>query len=129
MRRVMAVVLAGAVQAYATTAPFIHAHVDDHDTDHHAGPAVHAHLAPHLKHHESAGLPEIGDDDHDRPVYLQLFVAVGTPLAALTAIHVVTFALPAPAEARAHLPVQTVHGLDPPLVRLLPSRAPPASLS
>ena len=128
IRRFTAIALAVAVQAYALTAPFMHAHLDDHDADHHAAPEVHSHFSAHATHH-AAGATEVGEDDHDRPVYLQLFVAVDPEPAPAAGIVISAYDLPAPAEARAHVPVKVVHGLDPPFFTLLPARAPPAFLS
>lgn len=129
IRSVTAVMLAVALEAYALMGPLVHAHPDEHATEHHAAHAVHAHFSAHTSHHTVTTGPVIGDDDHDRPVYLQLYVAVGAQAATLLSTSITAFELPAPAEARAHRPVRIVHGLDPPLSRLLPSRAPPAFLS
>jgi hypothetical protein len=130
MRRLVAVALVSGIHAMVLSAPLVHAHPDEHDTDHHGGHAVHAHVAGHVTasvaHHNG---PVVDDDDHDRAVYLQLFVsealsAGGAPLAAVP-----SFGLIPPQESQAHRAVDVAHGHDPPFDRSSPSRAPPRFLS
>jgi hypothetical protein len=120
----MTVALALAVPAAAVRAPFLHAHPDEHATDHHAAPAVHAHFSSHGHTTRTSG-PAIGDADHDRAVRLQLFVAVAAAAFALAATPSEYFVLPVPAITAAHRPVHVVHGHDPPALTSLSSRAPP----
>lgn len=129
MRKVIAVALLVAVHGAALTAPFVHAHPDDHATAHHNGRSVHSHWAGHTHSTYAAHLPAFAPDDHDRATPLNSFVgvavsAMGTPMVAPQ-----LFALAAPAERRAHHPVNVVHSHDPPTAVSVPSRAPPAFLS
>jgi hypothetical protein len=129
VRKLIAVTLALAVQGAALTAPLLHAHPDDHATAHHSGRSVHGHWSGHQHSHHPADDPAIGADDDDRAVFLNAFVAVAaTPLAAV-AVAQQPFELPVPSERPAHRSVQVAHSHDPPLVRSLPSRAPPALLA
>ena len=65
-----------AVQVAALLAPFVHAHPDDHDTDHHAAHAIHAHFSGHGQPSRLAhrGASSVDDNDHDRAVFLQIFL-------------------------------------------------------
>lgn len=129
MRKVIAVALSLAVQAAALSAPFVHAHPDDHATEHHGARAVHTHWAGHAQSHHSSDATALGTDDHDRAVFLNAFVSVApSALPALGVTHGV-FALPVPAERAAHRGVEITHSHDPPFFRSLSSRAPPALLS
>jgi hypothetical protein len=131
IRRGLACVLTLAVQAAATMAPFAHAHLDDHATDHHGGArAIHSHFGQH-HHHDAHRLPPthgpaIEDPDDDTPVVFPLFVAVGGQSFEVRPAALTFVALPAPMESPAHRSVQVVHGHDPPSVLSRPSRAPPA---
>ena len=93
--------------AAAAAAPYVHAHLDDHATDHHGGArAIHSHFAEHHHHHEPqlppAHGPSVDDPDDETAVVFPLFVAVGSQSFSL-APFTVTFAdLPAPLEASAH---------------------------
>jgi hypothetical protein len=112
----------------ALCAPLVHAHPDDRATEHHAGRTVHTHWAVHAQSHHSSDAPALEDDDHDRAVFLNAFVAVsGSTLPALGLAQGV-FDLRIPAERRAHRAVEVVHGHDPPSLRSLSSRAPPTCL-
>jgi hypothetical protein len=124
-RSIIAVVLAAVFETSAVTMPFVHAHPDDHETGHHAAHAVHSHFSLHSVSHQHSSSPAIDDDDNDRPVYLQLYVAVDAQAAPLSAAAPSTFELVAPAEIRADRPAPVVKGHDPPFHRSLPSRAPP----
>jgi hypothetical protein len=128
-RSIIAVVLAAVFETSAVTMPFVHAHPDDHGTGHHAAHAVHSHFSLHSVSHQHSTSPAISDDDDDRPVYLQLFVAVDAQTASLTAAAPSSFELVPPGETRADRSGPVVKGHDPPFHRSLPSRAPPALLS
>jgi hypothetical protein len=129
VRKAIAIALSLAVQAAALSAPLVHAHPDDHATEHHGARAVHSHWAGHSAPHGSSGHPALEADDHDRAVFLGAFAAAAvSPRYAPGVMHAV-FALPLPVEGVAHRGVEVAHGHDPPVVRTLPSRAPPAHLS
>ncbi len=130
VRKVIAVALSLAVQGAALGAPLVHVHPADHATDHHGARAVHTHWTGHHSHsHRSADMPAIDREDHDRAVYLNTYVAAaGSSFFALGITHS-AWELPVPAETGAHGSVQVVHSHDPPFLRLLSSRAPPAFLS
>lgn len=123
--------LAAAVQAAALGAPLVHAHLGGHESDHHHGrQAVHAHLSGHASSHQHhSGARRLDDNDAERTVYLQLFVAVGVASFQLPPAVVSSFDLTLPVAAAPRDRLQVVHGHDPPSGRLLPSRAPPALLS
>ena len=129
----LAAVLATVVPAATVLALFVHAHPDDHDTDHHAAHAIHSHLGGHTHpgHHADPHAPAAGgtvitdDDDHDSAVYVGAFVAEAMPSFSLVAVVALAADLPTPAERAAQPPLLVVHGHDPPALRLRPSRAPP----
>ncbi len=125
----IAVTLSLAFQAAVLSAPLVHAHPDDRATDHHGGRAVHSHWHGHSRPHHEPGTPELESTDPDRAVSIGAFAAV--PARSLPALGVTHgfFVLPAPAERAAHRVVEFVHGHDPPSLRSLPPRAPPAFLS
>lgn len=129
VRSILSVVLLVAFEASALTMPFVHAHPDEHATEHHAAHAVHSHFATHAVSRTHSTRPVIGDDDDDRPVYLQLFVAVGAQPLPVGGTALTVFDLPMPAETPALSSVPVVHGHDPPLSHSLAPRAPPAFLS
>src|SRR5688572_3077849 len=109
--------------------PFVHAHPDDHGTSHHAAHAVHAHFSLHTVSHQHAPTPVFDDDDRDRPVYLQLYLAVGSKAPQLGPALTMAVDLAAPADVWAPRSGIVVKGHDPPFHRSLPSRAPPRFLS
>ena len=129
MRKVIALALALAIQAAAVTAPLVHAHPDDHATDHHGGRAIHSHWAGHAETAHHPDSPAVETEDHDRALSLGAFVAEAVSTWPAPAPIVASFALPVPAERRAHRRIEVVRSHDPPGVRSLPSRAPPACLS
>ena len=129
IRRLGAVGLCVAFQAAALWAPFVHAHPDDHETDHHHARAIHAHLSQHPGPAASEAGPAIGQPDHDRALFLQVFVTeAAAPFdAAAVAVPIVdTFV---PGEMPAHPSLDAVNGRDPPDIRSIASRAPPTFLS
>lgn len=126
MRKLVAAGLAFGIQVTIVSAPLVHLHPDDHDTDHHRGHAVHAHVAGHAP---AAGRhahgPIAEDDDHERAVYLQVFVSEALSAFNIRPAPVPSFDLIPPRESRAHRSVDVTHGHDPPFTRSTPSRAPP----
>jgi hypothetical protein len=129
-RKFLAIVSVVAVQCAALTAPFIHVHLENHVTGHHAGPAMHAHLSEHTGHHalHHDGLEVEGPDD-DRAIYPQIFVAVGAASFDPPALVAESVVLPFPSERPAIRPLTVFHGHDPPGHTRLSPRAPPAFLS
>jgi hypothetical protein len=126
VRRVVATALSLAIQAAALSAPLVHAHPDGRATAHHGGRTVHTHWAGHSHAHSRPDDPALETDDHDRATPFGAFIAVGTtPLPAI-ALAPSSFTLPVPAERAAHPNVDVAHGHDPPHLRSLPPRAPPA---
>jgi hypothetical protein len=147
IRRWIAASLSLAIPVAALCAPLVHAHTDHHDADHHHGsPVVHAHVSPHAGHEgprrnsssdpaqtspssDAARTLPARDGNGERPVWLQVYVAVppvsfDIPAAALTEVHLTT-----PRESVAHRPVDVVHAHDPPVRSLAAPRAPPSLLS
>jgi hypothetical protein len=128
VKRLLAFGVAVAVQIGAVWAPFLHAHVDE-DAGHHQPTAVHAHLSGHAPSHAAHCGMALDEPDHDRAIYLQVFVAVQTVPFEVPAAAPALFDLTAPPEQPAHVTVEVTHGHDPPLVSALDSRPPPSFLS
>jgi hypothetical protein len=129
VQRVIAIALALAIQGAALTAPLVHAHPDDHATDHHAPGAVHTHWAGHADTPHPSDDPAFSTENPDRAVFLNAFVAVAPTLKPAPAVPLTVFVLPVPAERAAHRGGEVVRSHDPPYVRSLSARAPPALLS
>lgn len=129
MRKTITFALSLAVLAAALSAPLVHAHPDNHATDHHGGRAVHTHWAGHAQSQDTSDAPALGTDDHDRAVFLNAFVAVAASPLPAQAVTPGAFELPVPAERAAHRILDVVRSHDPPSLRSLSSRAPPALLS
>ena len=129
VRKVVALALSVAIQAAGLSAPFVHAHPDDHDTDHHAGRAVHTHWASHGHAHHAADTPAFESVDEDRAVFLNAFVAVTVLAMASPVVVSVAVELSVPPERAAHRVIEIEPGHDPPARRSLASRAPPVFLS
>lgn len=110
----------------ALCAPLVHAHVDGHDADHHPAHEIHAHFSDHSTRSTAAGGPRLQEDETGRPVYLQLFVAVAHACFDIPAAVATSWELGAPAESPARHSLHVAHGHDPPFLRSLQSRAPPA---
>ena len=93
---------------------------------------MHAHLGGHAHAH-----PDAGDEDadgekrqalepeHERAVYLPLFISEPLTAFDLPAAAPHGFVLAPPDEATGHASVAVSHGHDPPLVSSTPPRAPP----
>ena len=134
IRRLTAVGLSVAIPLGALSAPLVHAHLDELDTDHHRAHEIHAHVTGHSSlptalpttlPTTTAG-PHLDDHDAERAVSLQLFVAVAQTSFDVPAAVVASSQLGTPAEAPARHSLRIVHGHDPPFVGSLTSRAPPA---
>ena len=140
LRQVISAGTIAAIQIATISAPFVHTHDDDHDTDHHAAHAVHAHVAGHIAlghtvRHDVRDEDHDGDHDgahlevpdHDRAVYLPLFVAVAAATADVPDVAIgETFELKTPVAAYAHRSTELLPGHDPPLADAVSPRAPPA---
>lgn len=127
-RKAIASGTAALVPVGALCALFVHAHLDDHATGHHYGHEIHAHAVEHSAPPARYGTGPVldHDDDAERAVAMQVFVAVSpaVPLAtALPAAPFVVLALWTPAPRP--MP-QVTHGHDPPLLGRLAPRPPPA---
>ena len=118
-----------AFQAAALWMPFVHAHPDDHETDHHHARAIHAHVSQHAAPAASGTGTTIGEPDHDRALFLQVFVAVAATTFDVSAVPVHVVELVVPQEMPAHPSLEVVNGRDPPDVSSIASRAPPTFLS
>jgi hypothetical protein len=127
LRRLLVVLLAAGLQVAAVNAPFVHAHPDHHDTDHHYGPVVHTHWTDHAAAHSDS--PILSSQEPDRAVFLNLFVAVPMPSLAVPAIAHAVFLIVVPRERHAQVTVLTTHSHDPPHSDSLSPRAPPFLLS
>jgi hypothetical protein len=128
VRKALSLALAVAIQATGLSAPFVHAHPDEHETSHHAGRTVHSHWADHDQSHHSSDVPAFGTPDHDRAVFLNVFFAVAASTFSPPAVTSAVAQAPVPSERPAHRVVEIAHGHDPPFSSSLPSRAPPAFL-
>ena len=130
VRKVLAVALSVILPVAGVSAPFVHAHPDDHVTAHHDGQTVHAHLAGHHVHrHHSPTGHTVENHDHDRAVSVNAVVAVAVVAFSAPDFVATSLDLPIPTEQAAHRPVEIVHTHDPPAFRSRSPRAPPLSLS
>jgi hypothetical protein len=129
VRKALAIALSFVIHAAGVWTPFAHAHPDDHATEHHAGRTVHVHWSGHSQSHHPSNVPAIGDDDHDRAVFMGTFVALGAASVPMPVVMEAVFECPAPTERRGHRTVQTVRSHDPPCLASRSARAPPALLS
>jgi len=127
VRRSIAVIVAVGLHVAGLNAPFVHAHPDRHDTEHHHGPVVHSHWADHAADHSD--VPIVSSHEPDRAVFLNLFVAVGMASLAVPAIAQAVLVVAPPPERRPHIAVETTHSHDPPERGSLSPRAPPFLLS
>ena len=129
MRKIVAVVLALTVQGAALTGPLVHAHPDEHATAHHGGGTVHTHWAGHLQSADHSHTLALGTEDRDRWIAVGALVAVAGSIQSAPAVVHAVFVLPIPVERAPHRGIEVVRSHDPPSIRSLPSRAPPALLS
>lgn len=129
-RRLVAIGLSMAVQLAALSAPLVHAHADDHATDHHRAHEVHAHFERHTTASRTANESTVDrPDDNARVVFVRTFVGVATAAVDLPAAAPASFELALPGEGRSLRALYGFHGHDPPLIRSRSPRAPPAFLS
>jgi hypothetical protein len=126
---VVAIALSLAIQAAALSAPLVHAHPDDHATEHHGGAEVHSHWGGHHHSQDPSHAPALDATDRDRAVFFSAFVAVAASLFPTQAVTLGVFELPAPPERGPHRVIEIANGHDPPCFRSLSSRAPPSFLS
>jgi hypothetical protein len=133
VRQIVAGLLAVTVQASAVTAPMLHVHLDDHDSDHHHAREMHSHLSGHGHHAGTLPVPmqpTLSDDDGDENV-----VAVSGFVATTVETFPGTVAIPVEtivitlADVTINRIPHVAHGHDPPAILSTPSRAPPSSLS
>lgn len=129
MRKALAVAVSVAIQLSALSAPLLHVHPDSQTTDHHRGRTVHSHWVEHHPAESVPGTPAIEEADHDRAVFLNVFVARAGSWLPAPGLSLDVFALPAPAERRSSRAIDVVRSHDPPGGRTAPSRAPPTFLS
>jgi hypothetical protein len=125
VRKVLALALSLAVQAAGLQAPLVHAHPDDHATEHHAGRALHSHWGGHASKPHAPEGPAAGAPDHDRAVFVGAFAAVAVAAFPAPAVADTVATLPVPPERAAHNSIDISPGHDPPSARSLPTRAPP----
>lgn len=130
MRALGVLALSVALQAGAVTAPLVHEHPDDAATDHHRGRTIHSHWTGH-QHDDgpTARGPSLTEADHDRAVFLDIFVAVREVRAPAPTLSFEPVELSAPAERRPYRAIEVVRSHDPPIGASLSSRAPPSCLS
>jgi hypothetical protein len=123
-RRLVALALTLAVPVGALCAPFLHAHVEE-DAEHHEAASIHAHFSGHAPAREAHDGVTIDHPDHDRPIYLQVFVAMQAGPFEIPAVAQAPFDIPTPPERTARPPVEVTHGHDPPGTPSTGPRAPP----
>ena len=130
VRRLTAAALTLALQAGAWTAPWVHAHLDEHDADHHQGRVIHAHLPEEswdARHRPSleSNVAEAHAADDGTSIDLQVFVAVQSPPQTAPGLSAPGFELPTPPVHAAKVSVPAEGGHDPPTRTSISSRAPP----
>jgi hypothetical protein len=129
-RSVVVVALSVALQLAALSAPLVHAHPDEHATEHHGAHEIHAHFSHHAATSSTSDASAIDhDEDSDRAVYLRVFVGVPAASFEIAAAVPETFAIAAPVETPSLQPLFGTHAHDPPLARSTSPRAPPSCLS
>jgi hypothetical protein len=133
VRHIVAGLLAVTVQASAVTAPMLHVHLDDHDSDHHHAREMHSHLSGHGHHAGNLPAPSqsiLSDDDGDENVVaVSGFVATSVEASqGAVAIPVETIVIALADVTVSRIP-HVAHGHDPPARSSTPSRAPPSSPS
>lgn len=128
-RRLLALGLAVALQAGALTAPLVHAHLDDHHTDHHAAGRVHAHLDGHELPHEAPPdrLAIHAEESPWSVVRIPLFVAEHADVWLEPGLPQAPFLFADAAESLMRQPPDVVRSHGPPVVRPSAPRAPPVS--
>jgi hypothetical protein len=126
VRTVIALALSLAIPAGALTIPLAHAHPDDHATSHHSGGAAHTHWRGHAQSHRSQAAAALRADDDDRAVFLNAFVAVASSTVRVPGITQGACPVVVPVEQPGYRAAEVTRSHDPPYIRTLSSRAPPA---
>ena len=131
VRRLIAVGLSFALQSGALGASFVHAHLDDHDPDHHSRPKVHAHFNGHHghRHADPAGSGRCGQTTTTVELLTSKSLSRSIPKASSPRL-----SLPAVSLTTAHASLmrrvpETVRSHGPPQGRPIESRGPPSFLS
>jgi hypothetical protein len=130
LRRLTAAALVVLVQLGVLAAPLTHVHLDDEETGHHSGRALHAHLSGHepvvpshpgpvADHSEEAG----------RTVKTQIYLAAAAEPFSLAAVPSAAFVLTVPPTQTIGRTLIVAHAHDPPSGTVRSPRAPPTSLS
>jgi hypothetical protein len=128
IRRCIALALAVAVQAMLVELPALHAHLDNHVTEHHQSRTIHSHFDEHHSIRRHDGL-RIQTGDHDAAVSFIAIAALTTTSFTTIGLTVATAVLPTPVIRVVAPTFEVTHAHDPPWAGSLPARAPPASLS
>jgi hypothetical protein len=129
VRKVIAIATLLAVQLAGLRAPLVHEHPDEHATDHHDGPTVHAHWHGHAPSRHPLEGQTLDAANRDRAAYVNAFLAVAATSFCVLAVTVASIELAAPAERAAYRSVVIAHTHDPPTSGSLSPRAPPFFLS
>jgi hypothetical protein len=127
MRRCVALALAVAVQAMLVELPALHAHLDDHVTDHHHARTIHAHFEQHHspRPHDQPGFEA---DDHDSAVSFTATTALASKWFSAAVLTTAIADVSAAFRPKVMPSFEVTHGHDPPWIASLASRAPPACL-
>jgi hypothetical protein len=128
VRGVIAAALCLALQVGALWGALLHAHLDDHDTGHHAGHRIHAHFSGHIERHHAPAGSSLVAADSAHVTRLDVFVAVHAAPVTAPALPPARFALPAIADSVMRQSPELVRSHGPPSVRSAAPRAPPALL-
>lgn len=76
LRRVSVLLVCLVFQGAPQLAPFLHAHTDDHATDHHAGVTLHAHVESHDHHSPNPADTGLTASDDSDVLYIDGFTAL-----------------------------------------------------
>jgi hypothetical protein len=125
--RSIAMIVCGALFSLNAEAALWHVHLEDHDDDHHQGPAAHLH---EIAVPQPAGGTQVGepDDDHDLGIPIGLSKATTSPPHHLAAAPVAEVIVESPAVTRLAHGVLTERAHGPPAGRPCSLRAPPRSI-
>lgn len=128
-RRLTAAALVVLVQAGTISAPLMHVHLDEADTPHHHGQAMHAHLSGHDAVLPSQTGPRADhQDDEGRVVAAHIFVAAAMDSFSLQAMASPAFVLVVPSAQPSGRTPRVAHAVDPPPNAVRTPRAPPLVL-
>ena len=128
IRRCIALALAVAVQAMLVELPTLHAHLDDHVTEHHHSRTIHSHFNEHHSVPRQDGL-RIETGDHNAAVSFIAIAALTAKSFTTIGLTVAIAELATPATETVTRSFEVTHAHDPPWLASLPARAPPAFLS